>query len=264
MLLPAPQPSRWDLHGRLFGAEVRIRPIFWASCVLMGLPYYQYPKIGGMSAFGFWIAAVLISLLAHETSHILAARLFGARSFIVLSGLGGQVYGLDELKRWKRVLVLLAGSLGNILIFGILWLAADPERNPLPIERLGREWSTFIANAVFVLMLINALWCLLNLLPLWPLDGGRIALEVGEALLGQRGQTLALLLSLLVCLLMTVSVIVWGRLSLINPFDERYRIYLTFFCVMALYCYIFWLVTFRALWGESPPLDESGKSGRAA
>ena len=264
MLLPPPQPSRWDLHWRMLGAEVRIRPIFWVSCLLLGLPYYQYPQIGGLAAFWFWVAAVLLSLLAHETSHILMARLFGATPRVVLSGLGGQVYGLDELKCWKRVLVLVAGSLGNVLIFGILWLAADPDRNPLPVERLGREWSIFIANAVFVLMLINALWGLLNVLPLWPLDGGRIAVEVGEALLGHRGQTLALLLSLLVCLLMTLSVIVWGRLSLTNPFDERYRIYLTFFCVMALYCYVFWLVTFRALWGDSPPLDESGKPGRAA
>ncbi|MGH7169588.1 MAG: metalloprotease [Gemmataceae bacterium] len=263
MLLPEPQPSRWELHWRMFGAEVRIRPIFWASCVLMGLPYYQDPKIGGTNAFCFWVVAVLFSLLAHETSHLLVARLFGARPRSVLSALGGQMYGLDELKRGRRVLVLLAGSLGNLLIYGILWLATS-ERNPLPVDRLGPDWSKFIVNATKMLMMINALWCLLNVLPLWPLDGGRIALEVGEALLGRRGQTLALSLSLLVCLLMTFSVVVWARFSLINPFDKHYPIYLIFFCIMALYCYVFWLVTFRALWGDSLPLDESTRSGRAA
>ena len=263
MLLPEPPSNRWELHWRMFGAEVRIRPIFWASCVLLGLPYYQYPEIGGMGAFWFWIAAVLVSLLAHETSHILVARLFGVRPRSVLSALGGQVYGLDELKRWQRVLVLLAGVLGNLLIYGILWLATS-ERTPLPVARLGREWSTFIGNAVVVSMMINALWGLLNVLPLWPLDGGRIAVEVGDALLGRRGQTLALLLSLAVCLLLSLSVVGWARLSLIDRFDRRYRIYLSLFCIMVLYCYIFWLVTFRALWGDPLPLDESSKSGRAA
>jgi stage IV sporulation protein FB len=262
MLLSEPQPGRWELRGRLFGAELRIRPLFWPSCVLMGVPYYQDPDAGGMGAFTFWIAAVLISMLAHEAAHIIAARLFGIRPRIVLSGLGGQVYGLNDLKRWRRVLVLLAGPLGNLLIYAVLRLIIELTR--LPVEQLGAEWSNFIGNAVFISMLINALWCLLNALPLWPLDGGRIALEVGEALLGTRGQTLALLLSLLVCFLMSVFVVGWARLSLTNPFDKHYLIYLIFFGIMALYCYIFWLITFRALWGDSAPLDESTKSGRAA
>lgn len=263
MLLPEPQPSRWDLHGRMFGAEVRIRPLFWPSCVLLGLIYYQDPDVGGTGAFCFWIAAVLVSLLAHETSHLLVARLFGARPRSMLSGLGGQVYGLDELKRWQRVLVLLAGSLGNLCILGILWLAAS-ERTPLPVARLGKEWSTFIAVAAKISTIFNARWCLLNMLPLWPLDGGRIAVEIGDALLGRRGQTLALLLSLLMCLLLTATVVVWGRLALIDRFDPHYRVHLSYFLIMAVYCYVFWLVTFRALWGDTPPLDESNKPGRAA
>lgn len=262
MLLPEPQRSRWELHGRLFGADLRIRPLFWVSCLLWGAPYYQDPEYGGMGPFGFWIAAVLISLLAHETAHVFVARLFGVRPRIVLSGLGGQVYGLDELPRWRRVLVLLGGVLGNLLILGILWLAMELTR--LPVEQIGKEWSNFIANAMKMTMMINALWCLLNVLPLWPLDGGRVALEMGEALLGRRGQTLALLLSLLVCLLMTLWVAQWARRSLTDRFDPHYLIYLIFFGIMALYCYVFWLVTFRALWGDSPPLDESSKSDRAA
>ncbi|HEY7425118.1 MAG TPA: hypothetical protein VH682_12885, partial [Gemmataceae bacterium] len=72
MHTPEPRPSRWELRGRLFGAEVRIQPIFWVSCVLPGVIYYQDPKVGGVAAFCFWVAAVLVSLLAHEIGHILA------------------------------------------------------------------------------------------------------------------------------------------------------------------------------------------------
>ena len=256
MLPSEPRPTRWDLPWRMFGSEVRTRPIFWASCLLLGTVIYRDPDIGGMGTFWFWIAAVLISLLAHEMCHVLAARLFGTRIRVVLSGLGGQVFGLDELKRWQRVLILLAGPLGNLLILGILW---GVTATPLPMD-----WRIFLAPYVWLLMWINAFWCVLNLLPLWPLDGGRIAVDLGEALLGRRGQITALLLSLAVCLLLSITVAAWARLTLTNRFDPHYALYLIFFCIQFLYCYFFWISTFRALWGDAVPLDDASKSGRAA
>jgi stage IV sporulation protein FB len=274
MLPSEPRPTRWDLHWRMLGCEVRIRPVFWASCLLLGLVIYRDPDLGGMAMFWFWIAAVLISLLAHEASHVLAARLFAARIRIVLSGLGGQVFGLDEAKRWQRVLILLAGSLGNLLLAGILWGIANPQWNPLPIDRLGADRTIFIANAVKIALLINAFWALLNVLPLWPLDGGRVAVEICEALLGRRGQTLALLASLFVCLGLILTVAGWATITLVPLLrawragflilDVRFPVNLLYFCIQALYCYFFWICTFRALWGDPVPLDEAGKSGRAA
>jgi stage IV sporulation protein FB len=264
MLLPEPRPTRWDLHWRMFGAEVRIRPVFWASCVVLGVLFYRDPKFGGMAMFWFWLAAVLISLLVHETCHILAARLFGTRVRIVLSGLGETVFGLDEQKRWQRVLVLWAGPLGNLLIYGIFRIVIDPERNPLPIERLGEGWTIFIANAVNIAWLFNAYWALLNVLPLWPLDGGRAAVEIGEGLLGRRGRIVALLLSLVVCLMLSITVVGWARQNLTDRFDPRYPLHLLYFCILALYCYSFWISAFRVLWGDPVPLDDSGKSGQAA
>jgi Zn-dependent protease len=248
----------------MFGGEIRIRPIFWASCVLLGAIFYRDPEFGGMAMFWFWIAAVLISLLVHETCHILVARLFGPRVRIVLSGLGGTVLGLDEQKRWQRVLILWAGPLGNLLIMGILWIVIDPERNPLPIERLGEDWTIFIANAVKIAWLFNYYWTLLNVLPLWPLDGGRAVVEIGSALLGRRGQMLALLLSLVVCLWLSLTAVQWARGNLNDRFDPRYPLHFLCFCILALYCYFFWIRTFRALWGDPVPLDETGKSDRAA
>jgi stage IV sporulation protein FB len=256
MLLPEPRSTRWDLHWRMFGGEIRIRPIFWASCVLLGSIVYRDPETGGMNMFWLWIAAVLITLLTHETCHILAARLFGTHVRVVLAGMGGTVFGLDEQKRWQRVLVLLSGTLGNLLILGILWGITG---SPLPLE-----WRVFLAPFVWLLMWTNAFWSVLNLLPLWPLDGGRIAVEIGDALLGRPGQTAALVVSLVVCLLMSLTVAWWGRLNLTDRFDPRYALYLFYFCIQALYCYFFWMSAFRALWGDAVPLDEPGKSDRAA
>jgi membrane-associated protease RseP (regulator of RpoE activity) len=216
---------------------------------LPGVIYYQDPEIGGVAAFCFWVAAVLVSLLAHEIGHILAARLFGVHPRIVLTGLGGQVFGLDKVKRGPRLLIGLAGALANLLIYGLAW-SVTSEAFPLPLA-----WRFALVPAMWLLMWINIFWGLLNLLPLWPLDGGRIAVEVGEALLGRRGQTLALLLSLVVSFLLMIYVVVWMRLTLINPFDVHYRVYLEYFCIQAIYCYAFWLSAFRALWGDHEPAD---------
>jgi len=69
-------------------------------------------------------------------------------------------------------------------------------------------------------------------------------------------RTLALLLSLVVSILMTVSVVVWMQRTL-YPFDDRYPFYFVYFCILSLYCYAFWLSGFRALWGE--PKSPSGR-----
>ncbi len=248
MRLPEPPPARWELHGRMFGAGFRVHPLFWVSCALLGVVYYQYPDIrqqmGGLAAFLLWMAAAVAALAVHELGHVLVSRLFGVRPRLVVSGLGGQLFGLEELSRWRRVLVALAGPLMNALLFGAMW---GVTALPLP-----PDWRVALAPAVWVLMWINAFWGLLNVLPLWPLDGGRIAVELGMALFGRHGRTLALLLSLAVSLLLTVFVIAWMRLTL-YPFDDRYTVYFTYFCILSLYCYVFWLSAFRALWDESEP-----------
>jgi Zn-dependent protease len=253
MHFPEPPPSRWELRWRMLGAEVRVQLLFGVSCVLTGVVYYQYPEvreqIGGLAAFFSWLAAVLVSLLTHEMGHILVARLFGVRPRVVLSGLGGRLFGLETLRRWQVLLVLAAGPLMSFLLYGVFWLVTDPSaggRLPLP-----RDWRVFLGPSLWLMMWINIFWCLLNVLPLWPLDGGRFAVEIGEAVLGRRGRTLALLLSLAVTLLLTLFVIVWAWVSLRNRFDPRYPVFFVYFCILSLYCYVFWLSAFRALWGDS-------------
>jgi stage IV sporulation protein FB len=256
---PEPPPMRWELRGRLLGASFRIRLLFWASCVLPGIIYYQDPDVqkdlGGFVAFLLWLAAVWTSLLVHEAGHILAGRLLGAPVRVVLSGLGDQLFGPEEVSRWRRLLIYLAGPLVNALLYGVFWLVTEL---PLPAW-VTERWRVMIGNGVWLLLWINAFWTLLNLLPLWPLDGGKIAVEVGDAVFGRRGQILALLLSLVVTIGLTVYAMVWMRLVLINRFDPRYPIYLFYFCILALYCYALWLSTFRALWG---PDDESTELAR--
>jgi Zn-dependent protease len=254
MLVSEPQPTRWELRARLVGADLRIRPLFWVSCALLGVVYYQYPEIreeiGGVAAFGLWMAAVLLSSVAHELGHALAARVFGARPRIVVSGLGDQLFGLDGLRLWRQTGVALAGPLANGLLFGLFWLITE---YPLPIERIAHGWRIFLGQSVWLMLMINSFWGVLNLLPLWPLDGGRLAVVIGEAMLGRRGQILALLLSLVITVGLTLFAIGWMHHALIDRFNPHYPVFFVYFCILSLYCYALWLSTFRALWGTPQP-----------
>lgn len=260
MLSSDPRPTRWEVRWRMPGAEVRIQLLFWVSCALVGIVYYQYPKVrddlGGFAAFALWMGVALASLLMNVAGHALAARLLSVQVRIVLSGLGDRLYGLEPLGRWQRVLIALAGPLLNLLLFAAAW--------SVPFLQLPPDWRVTLAPSLWLLMWVNGFWALLNVLPLWPLDGGRLAVEMGEAVLGRHGQILALLLSLATTLLLTAFVIVWMRLSLIDPFDPRYTIFFIYFCILSLYCYAFWLSAFRALWGNSSAAEDTSESGRAA
>jgi membrane-associated protease RseP (regulator of RpoE activity) len=196
------------------------------------------------------MAAVLLSMLAHEMGHVLAARAFGARPRLVLSGLGDQLFGLDGLRLWQRMCIAKAGPLANGLLAGLFWLLTA---YPLPVERIGYGWRIFLGQSVWLMLMINSFWGVLNVLPLWPLDGGRIVVEAGTALMGPRGRTLVLLLSLAVSLLLTLSVSWWMRVSLTDYFDPRYAVYFLNFCILSLYCYFLWVSAFRALWGDAKP-----------
>jgi Zn-dependent protease len=243
--VPEPRPTRWDLRWRLGGTEFRVHPLFWVSAALLGVRFYHDPEGGGVGVFCFWMAAAFVCLLLHEIGHAAAARLFGARGRVVLSGLGGRTLGLGELGRWRRVAVLLAGPLTSLLFCGLLWAVTFV---PFPEALRERGWGPAVANGLFILLWGNAAWAVLNLLPLWPFDGGRLACEAAEGLLGRRGPSLALLLSVVVTGVLTLWVLAWARLHLIDRYDPRYPLYLGYSAILLLYCFALWLSSFRALW----------------
>jgi stage IV sporulation protein FB len=253
MKTPEPQHTRFDLHGLLFGVPIRIQPLFWVSSALLGIRYYSDPEGGGVGYFAFWMLAALGSVLLHEYGHVLVGRFFGLRGGIVLGGLGGQTTGLDTLpRRWQRVIVLLAGPLVQLLILAGLWAITAV---PFP-EALG-GWATAVATAVAMVGRLNAYWALLNLLPLWPLDGGRIACELGEGLLGRRGVAAALWLCLAATAALSVLLVLdlsW-RLEFLR-YDPRYVLNLQQFGVLLLFCFLLWIRSFRALWETSEKLWE--------
>src|SRR5262249_53223080 len=95
----------------------------------------------------------------------------GADSHIVLYSFGGLAIGSNALSsRWKRIAVAFAGPLAGFLFYGLLWVGG--------YFRLFEGWPIHAVMAVVFLKNINLYWGLINLLPVWPLDGGQISREL--------------------------------------------------------------------------------------
>lgn len=114
------------------------------------------------------ILSVFVSVLVHELGHAFTFRAFGRQPSVVLHGLGGVTSAVGPaLSRGKDVLVTIAGSASQIILLG---LPAARLRNPLAI----RYQSEVIYNALGDLAFVSLAWGFLNLVPVLPLDGGRV------------------------------------------------------------------------------------------
>jgi len=110
------------------------------------------------------VVAAVISLILHELAHMALVRAFGGEvsgfrfSFV---GIVAWVRGVYKFKRWQRYAVYLAGPVSNALIAFGAW----------GVARLFYGPQGFMEN----IFLYNVVFCVFNLLPVFPLDGGRIA-----------------------------------------------------------------------------------------
>jgi Zn-dependent protease len=201
MLFAEPPPSQGELRFFLFGFPVRIHPFFWLVTVLLGANGSPQPI-----ELVVWVGAVFVSILVHELGHALLQRRFGGRPRIVLYGLGGLAI-CDDCDRspWKQVLISLAGPAAGFLLAATvvagIWLSGHrlivllfgltaqfgPEgvqwtfanQFALFAAALRDPFNSDVANRlVYDLLYVNVLWGLVNLLPIYPLDGGRVAREV--------------------------------------------------------------------------------------
>lgn len=168
------RPLKGSLRlGRLLGIDVYVHVTFLA---LLGLIATAHAVAGGGLAAGFgsvgFLAAIFGCVLLHEYGHALAARRFGIRtSHITLLPIGGIAH-LERLPRHPahELWVAIAGPLVNLFIagglaLGVLVAGQDPAFASLHTTR-GPLAERLIA--------VNLILVAFNLLPAFPMDGGRV------------------------------------------------------------------------------------------
>jgi Zn-dependent protease/CBS domain-containing protein len=164
----------WALHlGRWLGIDVYIHITFLLLLAFIGLSQgiaagSAGVAIGGVLSF----AGLFVCVLLHEYGHALAARRYGiATRDITLLPIGG-VARLERMpdKPWQEFVVALAGPAVNIVIAGGL-LAGLFLRNSW---QLPSELSVTGGGFIERMLVANVFLVLFNLLPAFPMDGGRV------------------------------------------------------------------------------------------
>ena len=178
---------RWSLHVvTLSGIGVYVHVTFFA---LLGFFVFVYGEERGPRVMGFralLIVALFSCVLLHELGHALAARRFGiATRDITILPIGG-VARLESVPRqpFHEFVIALAGPLVNLAIVLVLIVLVvalpgtdltesvaavlQPPGGGDLLSAIG--WEPFLG----ALLVLNALVTLLNLVPAFPLDGGRI------------------------------------------------------------------------------------------
>jgi Zn-dependent protease len=150
---------------KLFDIPIKVH---WSTIILLVLLMPTFTLVGlahGLILFG----PVILFLVGHELAHALIARKFGYHTRdITLFALGGvaQIQAINNLPPKEDLWISFAGPAFNVvwaIIFGLLILLAN-----------SMAWAALIPPLT-ILLAVNILLGVFNLIPGFPLDGGRIS-----------------------------------------------------------------------------------------
>ena len=180
---------KWSLRvARIAGIDVRVHLTFLA--LLAWLAWSQYAATGSTRAALGGLASLLMvfaSVLAHEFGHALVARRYGiATRDITLLPIGG-VAALERMPEDPRVelAVSVAGPAVNVVLAAVAWFLARGLGSPdVPAHPL-LPGSSLLEHLAFV----NVGLATFNMIPAFPMDGGRVLRALLSLRLGHHRAT---------------------------------------------------------------------------
>jgi Zn-dependent protease len=190
VLFQVPPPTRYDLRFSIFGIPVRVHPLFWLIAILFGF------SANNLFYSVLWVLAIFVSVLVHELGHALAYRRYGLRSSIVLHTMGGLT--VPETVSWgnswanialsprEEIVISLAGPFAGfvfavMVIIGVFTAGGSVSISwflgfiPLPVNATIPFGGAILNVLIVTLLWVNFFWGLVNLVPVYPLDGGNVA-----------------------------------------------------------------------------------------
>ena len=169
----------WSLRvGKFFGIDVFIHWTFW---ILIGWIFLMHLGMEDGAKQAVWgvlfILALFGCVVLHEFGHALTARRFGVvTKDITLYPIGGisRFESLPE-KPGQELLVGIAGPAVNLLISLILWICLRVAGQEIPdFGAIGSSHNMFQMPFLWSLFLANLVLAVFNLIPAFPMDGGRV------------------------------------------------------------------------------------------
>lgn len=168
----------WSLRvGKFFGIEVFIHWTFW---ILIGWIFLMHWGMGDASTQGLWGVLFILALFAcvvlHEFGHALTARRFGVVTRdITLYPIGG-ISSFESMpeKPGQELLVGLAGPAVNLVIALILWIYLNASGQIPNLAAMSDSHDMFQIPFLWSLFFANIVLAIFNLIPAFPMDGGRV------------------------------------------------------------------------------------------
>lgn len=197
---------KWSLKlGKLFGIDVYLHFTFLLLLAFLGFYFWRTTNDVGAAVRGVaFISALFGCVVLHELGHALMARRYGIPTRdITLLPIGG-VARLEKMpeKPMQEFWVALAGPAVNVVIALVLFVGLAATQGFIPMDETNVIGDSFWQR----LMVLNVLLVVFNLLPAFPMDGGRVLRALLSLRLGRRrataiaanvGQAMAILFGIL-------------------------------------------------------------------
>jgi Zn-dependent protease/CBS domain-containing protein len=155
------------------GIELRIHFLFPLLLIWVGLSEQLAGRGAGSSLRAVFFVVLLFGVVVlHELGHALAARRYGiATRDITLLPIGG-VARLERIpeKPSQELMIALAGPMVNVLLAALFALVAWASGEPLSLVGAATRDQSIIVN----LLAANLLLATFNMIPAFPMDGGRV------------------------------------------------------------------------------------------
>ena len=173
----------------LFGVRVSIHPTLWLTLAFLGGAFMISSVVELFSVLLFILSAFVV-LLAHEMGHALVGRkLGGGQPYVYLAWLGGDCTNeTARLTRRQGVAMTACGPLSSALVGVLAYVllgsyvgdfgrataySAQFVLGYMPAEAVMMH-PPLAMFLFFFLIEVSCWWTVLNLLPVFPLDGGQI------------------------------------------------------------------------------------------
>jgi Zn-dependent protease len=165
---------KWSIKlGRYLGIDVYLHFTFVLLLGFIGLSHWLAERSVAAATEGIlFFLALFACVLLHEYGHALMARRYGIPTKdITLLPIGG-VARLERMpdKPVQELWVALAGPAVNIVIAGALAVGLSLTSSWEPVSHLSTTQGSFMER----LLGVNLFLVLFNLLPAFPMDGGRV------------------------------------------------------------------------------------------
>jgi Zn-dependent protease len=174
---------KWSLYlGKVAGIKLFIH---WTFLILVAWVFISYYRMGfsfaeAMVGFAF-VLTIFACVILHELGHALVARRYKivTRNITILP-IGGMA-NMERMpeKPAHELWVAIAGPLVNVVLAGIIYAYLKLSGTMPSLEELTatEEEQAVVfsgANFIFNLLFVNVLLFSFNLIPAFPMDGGRI------------------------------------------------------------------------------------------